>query len=200
MTKKISSLYINLVSLQAILWSITVMKAVVKFFRHRAVGRFLKRRKACVLPDLNKYPSVAVVLDNDQFEHHKEIEQALSKVFVMKRYTFIVYADTLPGTVMQTERYFFITKNDFDFWGMIKKDKKEAIAYMSFDMVVDFSRKSDDLETNNYIISLINSSFRVTFGNTARQLYDLVIDSKKEDSILNQIGILHRYLSMLLGK
>ena len=176
------------------------MKIVVKFFRHRAISKFLRRKKACILPDLYKYPSVAILLDKDQFQRRKEIEAALSKLFVLKRYTFIVYTETLPKDVMQTDRYFFITKNDFDFRGLIKQDKKESILCMSFDLVVDFSKRNDELMTNAYILTLINNSFRMTFGHTFPKMYDMVIDSKKEDDMLKQIEILQNYLSMLLGK
>lgn len=176
------------------------MKAIVKFFRHRAISKFLRRKKACILPDMYKYPAVAILLDKDQFARRKEIELALSKLFVLKRYTFIVYTETLLKDVMQTDRYFFITKNDFDFWGLIRQNKKESILCMSFDMVIDFTRKDDELMTNKYILTLINNSFRMTFGHTFPKMYDMVIDSKKEDDMLKQIEILQAYLSMLLGK
>ena len=176
------------------------MKAVVKFFRHRAISKFLRRKKACILPDMYKYPSVAILLDKDQFARRKEIEAAMAKLFELKRYTFIVYTETLPKDVMQTDRYFFITKNDFDFWGLIKQDKKESILCMSFDLVIDFTKKNDELLTNSYIMTLINNSFKMTFGNTFPKMYDMVIDSKKEDDMLKQIEILQAYLSMLLGK
>ena len=176
------------------------MKAVVKFFRHRAISKFLRRKKACILPDMYKYPSVAILLDRNQFERRREIEQLLTKLFNLKRFTFIVYTETLPKDVMQTDRYFFVTKNDFDFWGLIKQDKKESILCMSFDLVIDFTVKDDEMLTNPYILSLINNSFRMTFGNTSSKMYDMVIDAKKEDDMLKQIEILHNYLSMLLGK
>ena len=176
------------------------MKAIVKFCRQRAINGFLRRKKSCILPDIAKYPSVAILLDKDQFNRYKEIENTLKRLFELKRYTFIVYVDQLPKDVMQTDRYFFITKNDFDFWGLIRQNKKESILCMSFDMVIDFTRKDDELMTNKYILTLINNSFRMTFGHTFPKMYDMVIDSKKEDDMLKQIEILQAYLSMLLGK
>lgn len=176
------------------------MKAVVRFFRQRAIKNFLKRKKACVLPDISKYPSVAVLLDQQQFKCFKEIEQALTSRFVLKRYTFIVYVDALPSDVMQTDRYYFIRKEDFDFWGMMKRDKYESLISMSFDMVVDFTRTQDELLTKDYILTLVNNSFRMTFGGKSSAMYDMVIDSKKDDDIINQIDILKNYLSMLLGQ
>ena len=176
------------------------MKAIVKFFRQRAVNGFLKRKKSCILPDITKYPSVAILLDNDQFKRYKDIENTLKRLFVLKRYTFIVYVDELPKDVMQTDRYFFIRKEDFNFWGLMKQDKKESLISMSFDMVVDFTKMPDELMANNYILTLITNTFRVTFGSDCPALYDMVIDSKKDDDMLNRIEILKNYLSMLLGK
>ena len=179
---------------------IRTMEAIVKLFRRRAINAFLKHRKSCILPDIGKYPSIAVLLDQDQFKRYKEIEMTLTKFFVMKRYTFIVIVDTLPKDVMQTDRYFFIKKEDFNFWGLMKLEKKESLISMSFDMVIDFSKSSDVIYTHSYIMTLINNTFRVTFGSTCPTLYDMVIDSKKDDDILNRIEILRNYLSMLLGR
>jgi hypothetical protein len=151
------------------------MKAIVRFFRQRAINRFLKRKKSCILPDISKYPSIAILLDQDQFKRYKEIEVVL-------------------------RRLFFLRKEDFNFWGLIKQLKKESLLCLSFDLVIDFTRMPDEELTNTYIITLINNSFRMTFGNTCPALYDMVIDSKKDDDMLNRIEILKNYLSMLLGQ
>lgn len=176
------------------------MKAIVKFFRKRAIRGFLKRRKPCILPDIAQYPNIAIFIDKNQFKRYKEIEIALKRLFVMKRYSFIVCVDELPKDVMQTDRYFFIRKEDFNFWGLIKQLKKESLISMSFDMVVDFTGEPDELMTNTYVLTLITNTFRVTFGSDCPALYDMVIDSKKEDDIINRIEILKNYLSMLLGQ
>ncbi len=176
------------------------MKAIVRFFRQRAVSGFVKHKKSCVLPDISKCLSVAVILDNEQFENHKEIENTLKRLFEPKRYTFIVCVDELPKDVVQTDRYFFIGKDDFNFWGLMKSGKKESLLGLAFDLVMDFSKKSDGLLTNAYVLTLINNSFRMTFGSSCPAIYDMVIDSKNNDDILNRIQISQQYLSMLLGK
>ena len=175
------------------------MKAIVKFFRRRAISKFLRKKKACILPDITKYPSIAILLDQDQFGMRKEIENTLKKLFIMKRYSFIVFVNELPKDVMQTDRYFFIRKEDFDFWGMMKRDKYESLISLSFDFVVDFTKMQDELMTNTYILTLINNTFRVSFRSKFTSFYDMVIDSKKDDDMLNRIEILQKYLSMLLG-
>lgn len=176
------------------------MKAIVRFCRQHAIREFLKRKKTCVLPDISKYPSIAILLDKDQFKRYKEIEETLKRLFDLKRYTFIVYVDALPKNVLQTDRYFFIRKEDFSFWGMMKQAKKESLISLSFDMVIDFTRIKDDLLTNVYVLTLINNTFRMTFNKEYSSLYDMVIDSKNEDDLIKRIEILHDYLSMLLGK
>ena len=176
------------------------MKAVVRFFRRRAISGFLKRKKQCILPDITRYPTVALLLDEEQFKRHKDIEATMNKLFNMKRLTFVTYVNAQPQDVLQSDRHFYIKKDDFNFWGLMKDDKKESLLGLSFDMMVDFVHNSDDLLTNQYIMSLINNTFRVTFGHRCTSFYDLVIDSKKDDDILRRIEILHDYLSMLLGK
>lgn len=176
------------------------MKAIVKFCRQSAIRGFMKRRKSCVLPDISKYPSMAILIDGDQFENCREIENTLKRLFELKRYTFIIYVDELPQDVTNTDRYLFIRKEDFNFWGLMKPGKKELLLGLAFDLVMDFSKKSDELLKNDYILTLINSSFRMTFGSSCPAMFDMVIDSKKDDDILNRIQILQKYLLMLLGK
>ncbi|MDY6436651.1 MAG: hypothetical protein SPK72_03700 [Bacteroidales bacterium] len=118
----------------------------------------------------------------------------------MKRFTFFVYVDELPKNVLQTDRYFFITKNDFNFWGLVKQEKKEAIISLSFDLLLDMTKWRDEEMTNLYLLTLINTSFRATFDTKYRSMYDMVIDTKSDDNLLNKIEIMHTYLSMLLGK
>ena len=176
------------------------MKAIVGFCRRNAIKGFLRKKKVCILPDVSKYPSVAILLDKDQFAQYKEIQGKLTSLFELKRFTFFVYVDELPKNVMQTDRYYFITKNDFNFWGIVKQEKKESIISMSFDMLLDLTKVRDELMTNLYLITLVNTSFRVTFDKKYLSMYDMVIDSKKDDNLLNKVEILHAYLSMLLGK
>lgn len=176
------------------------MKAIVRFFRQRAIRGFLKRKKQCILPDITKYPTIAVLLNEEQFKRHKEIEVAMNRLFNLKRLTLVAYVTALPKDVLQSDRNFFIKKDDFNFWGLMKQDKKESLISLSFDMMIDFVHNSDELLTNQYIMSLINNTFRVTFGRRCTSFYDLVIDSKKDDDMLRRIEILHDYLSMLLGK
>ena len=176
------------------------MKAIVRFFRRRAIKNFLKRKKQCILPDITKYPTVAILLNEEQFKRHKEIEKQMASLFDLKRLTIIAYVNKLPTDVLESDRHFYIQKGDFDFWGLMKQDKKESLISLSFDMMIDFVRNDDDILTNKYIMSLINNTFRVTFGRRCTKFYDMVIDSKKDDDMLIRIEILHDYLSMLLGK
>lgn len=176
------------------------MKAIVRFFRQRAIKSFLKRKKPCILPDITKYPTLALLLDEDQFKRHKELEQTVMKLFSLKRLTFVVYVEALPQNVLQSEKYILLTKNDFNFWGLVKKEKWETFLSLPFDLVIDFTRMNDGLLTNRYIMALINNTFRVSFRHRSSSFYDLVIDSKNDDDMLKRIEILHDYLSMLLGK
>lgn len=160
----------------------------------------MKSKKGCSIPDTDKYPSIAVILDSEQFGRHKEIEAKLRSLLDMKRLSFFTYVESLPTDVMQNEKYIFFTKDNFNFWGLVKADKKNSLYGLWYDMLVDFTKVQDDVFTNKYIMTLVSNSFKVTFGKKYRSFYDFVIDSKKEDDIIKQIDILHDYLKMLLGK
>ena len=176
------------------------MNAVVRFFRHRAINGYIKKKKSCVIPDISQYPTVAVLIDRKQFERRKEIERALTDTFLLKRYMFVVCVDTIPRDVWRSEHDFIIEKKDFNFCGILKKEKKDALVSRQYDLLVDLSKMSDDIMTNHYLMSLINNTFMVTFGNNYQSLYDMVIDSRNDDNESSQIGVLYRYLSMLIGK
>lgn len=141
-----------------------------------------------------------MLLDEDQFKRHKEIEQTVSRLFDLKKFTFVTYVNELPKDILQSDKYVFLVKNDFNFWGLMKKEKQESLQSEPFDMLIDITHSNDELLTNQYVMSLINNKFRVTFGHDHTSLYDLVIDSLKDVDMLKRIEILHDYLSMLLGK
>lgn len=170
-----------------------------KFFRNRAIKAFLKRKKNGVLPDISKYPTVALLLNEEQFAKHKELEKILDKLFTLKKCYLFVISNELPDFVLVGDKINFITKKNFNFFGMLDGDVQSSLTSLSYDMIVNLAGNNEELLTEEYIMTILKTSFRISFGKSYESLYDLVIDSKNAD-LIAKIEALHKYLSMLSGK
>lgn len=170
-----------------------------KFFRNRAISAFLKRKKGCVLPDISKCPMMALLINGEQFARLKELETSLNRLFAVKKCIFFVISDDLPDNMLVGDKINFITKKNFNFFGKLESDALSSLSSVSYDLIVNLSGCNAETLAEEYIMTVLKTSFRVSFGKSYESLYDLVIDSKKDDLIL-KIEALHKYLLMLSGK
>ena len=109
------------------------------------------------------------------------METFLKTSFIPKRLRFIVMADVLPDNILQSDFMVFVSKDDFDKLGILKKEKEDLLKAFSDDMLINLSDNNEDL-LNDYIISCINSSFK----NITRIAKNRVICS--DNAYLNIIG------------
>ena len=82
---------------------------------------------------------------------------------------------------------------------MSAKNKKEKEAFLkSFqDMIlINLSNNNENL-LNDYIVSCIDSKFKIGHSNTNMKLHDLVIDYGIEKNDVERLKILFKYLLML---
>lgn len=170
-----------------------------KFFRHRAINAFLKRRKNCILPDISKYPAVALLMDETQYPKLKSVETLLYRLFLMKRCHFYVIFNELPENVPSNDKVTFITKNDFNFFGKFNGGALSSLTSEHHDFIADMSGRKSELLVEEYVMSVLKTPFRIAFGKSSKALFDLVIDSKSDDMTV-KIEALHKYLLMLSGK
>lgn len=170
-----------------------------KFFRNRAICAFLKKEKKCVLPDISKCPTMALLINGVQFARLKELEANLNKMFAVKKYFFFVISDDLPDNMLVGDKINFITKKNFNFFGKLESDAKSSLSSVSYDLIVNLSGCNAELLTEEYIMTVLRTPFRISFGKSFESLYDLVIDSKNDD-VIEKIVALHKYLLMLSGK
>ena len=177
-----------------------MFKSVIHFFRQKNIRNFLLNKQNCIFPDVSKYPVVAVFINENQKSQLKELEKTMNRLFVMKKCTFFIFEEKLAGDIFQNDKVHLVVKDDFNILGLLKQDKKDALANKYFDMLINLSKDQSELLTYDYLMSCIKTSFRVTFSNTKDPLYDLVIDSKKDESLISQLEILQKYLLMLSGK
>ena len=176
------------------------MKSIVKYFRKRALMQFVEKRKSCIIPDINTYPTIAVLIDLDQLDQINAVKSKLSERFIIKEIRFFAIADTLPEKPGPDAPVCLLSKQDFHFWGIMKEERKKEISLLFYDIFLDLSNNVDELLAHDYFITVIKSSMRVNFGGSFNSLYDIVIDSKKNENMLYKINVLNKYLNMLGGK
>lgn len=176
-----------------------MFKSIVPFFRKQEIKKFLLQKRYPIFPDITKSPTVTVLLDENQKKQLKNISMYIKELFKTRRYCSIIYNKVFPNDIMQSYYRFFIVKNDFNIFGVLKKKKKTFLKEWFSDIFVNLSTARDDSLLYEYIMTYIKSSFRVGFSEKEVQFYDLVINSKKDDTIIDQLKNLQRYLLILSG-
>ena len=158
----------------------------------------MQAKRLMQFPDINKYPIVSVLIDDSQKKDIKAIESFLKMSFVPKRLRFIVLSDSLPDNILQSDFMVFISKNDFSKLGVLKKEKENVLRTFSDDIFINLSDNNEDL-LNDYIVSYVNSSFKIGHPKLNMVMHDLVIDYGIEKNDVERLRILHKYILMLSG-
>jgi hypothetical protein len=149
-------------------------------------------------PDINKFPVVSILVDENQKKNIKEMESFLKSSFNPKRLRFIVLSDVLPDNILQSDFMVFVSKDDFNKLGVLKKEKEDVLRAFSDDIFINLSDNNEEL-LNDYIISYVNSSFKVGHSKLNMKMHDLVIDYALEKNDVERLKILYKYLLMLSG-
>ena len=175
-----------------------MLKSIILFFRKRKIRKNLQNKRLMQFPDINKYPIISVLVDENQKKCIKEMESFLKSSFNPKRVRFIVLSNVIPENVLQSDFMVFVQKDDFNKLGVLKKEKEEMLKTFSDDIFVNLSDNNEDL-LNDYIISCVKSSFKVGHSGVNIGMHDLVIDYGIEKNDVERLKILYKYILMLSG-
>ena len=104
----------------------------------------------------------------------------------------------VPDNILQSDFMVFISKDDFDKLGRLKKEKEDALKAFSDDIFINLSDNDEDM-MNDYIISYINSSFKIGHSKVNMKMHDLIMDYGIERSDVERLKILYKYILMLSG-
>lgn len=176
-----------------------MFKQIVLFFRKQEIKKFLFQKRYPIFPDITKSPTIIVLLDENQKKQLKDISMYIKKLLNPGKFCSIIYNKEFPDDIMQSYYRFFIVKNDFNSFGVLKKEKKTFLKECFSDIFINLSTTQDDLLLYEYIMTHIKSSFRVGFNEKETQLYDLVISSKEDDTVIDRLKNLQKYLLILSG-
>ena len=175
-----------------------MLKSVVLFFRKRKIRKNLQRERLMQFPDINKMPVISILVDENQKKNIKEMESFMKMSFNFKRLRFILLSDIVPDNILQSDSMICIFKNDFNRLGILKKEKEDILMSFSDDIFINLSDNNEDL-FNDYIISYINSLFKIGHHKSNMEMYDLIIDYGAENNDVEKLKILYKYLLMLSG-
>ena len=175
-----------------------MLKSIILFFRKRKIRRNLQNKRLMQFPDITKYPIITILVDESQKKDIKAMETFLKMSFIPKRLRFIVIADVLPDNILQSDFMVFVSKDDFDKLGILKKEKEDVLKAFPDDMFINLSDNNEDM-LNDYIISCIKSSFKIGHPRLNMSMHDLVIDYGLEKNDVERLKILYKYLLMLSG-
>lgn len=175
-----------------------MLRSIKLFFRKRNIRRNMQRKRIVQFPDLNKFPIVSLLVNENQKKNIKEMELFLKNSFNPKRLRFIILSDMLPDNLLQSDYMICILKEDFNKFGFLKKEKEEVLKASHDDIFINLLDDNDEL-LNDYIVSFVKSSFKVGHSKVNMDMHDLVLDYGIEKNDIQRLKILHKYLMMLSG-
>ena len=175
-----------------------MLKSIILFFRKRNIRKNAQNSRLMRFPDLNKFPTITLLIDDNQKKDIKTMEHFLKESLKPQNIRFIVLAEMLKEDFLHSEFMVFVEKKDFNKLGLLKKEKLETINMLVDDMLINLSDDNENL-LNDYLVSCLKSSFKVGHSKVNIQIHDLVMDYGIEKNDVQRLKILHRYLMMLSG-
>ena len=149
-------------------------------------------------PDIDKFPIISLLVSENQKKNIKEIELFLKNSLIPKRLRVIILSDMLPDNLLQSDHMICISNDDFNRFGFLKKEKEDLLRASHDDIFINLLDNNDDL-MNDYIVSFIESSFKVGHSKVNMSMHDLIIDYGIEKNDVQRLKILCKYLLMLSG-
>ena len=175
-----------------------MFKSLILFFRKRNIKRNLQQKRLLRFPDINKSPIMTILLDENQKKDIKMMEQFVKTSLNPHELRFLILSETLPDNLLQSDSMFFVVKEDFNKLGLLKKEKEMLLRSFSDELFVNLSDNNENL-LNDYLVSCVNSSFKIGHSNNNIKMHDLVIDYGIEKNEVERLKILYKYLLMLSG-
>ncbi|MBO5849175.1 MAG: hypothetical protein J6R17_08225 [Bacteroidales bacterium] len=175
-----------------------MFKSLILFFRRKNIKRNLQQKRLLKFPDIMKSPVMAILIDDNQKKDIKSIEQFVRNTLNPRKLRFVVLSETLPDDQLQNDSIIYIVKKDFNVFGILKKEKESLLRSFSDDLFVDLSDNNKNM-LNDYLVSCVNSSFKIGHSKINMQLHDLIVDCGIEKDEVERMKIIYKYLLMLSG-
>lgn len=175
-----------------------MLKSLILFFRRRSISKNKQHGKKLRFPAVENSPVVTVMVDVENKKDIKLLEQNIKSLFKPKDLRFVLLCENCPDNILQSDKMLFLLKDDFNVFGILKKEKLLVLKSFSDDMFINLSENNENL-LNDYLVSNINSTFKIGFSDNNMDMYDLIINFGIEKDDLQRVKIIHKYLLMLSG-
>ena len=175
-----------------------MFKSLILFFRRKNIKRNLQQKRLLKFPDIMKSPVMAILIDDNQKKDIKSIEQFVRNTLNPRKLRFVVLSETLPDDQLQNDSIIYIVKKDFNVFGILKKEIEALLRSFSDDLFVNLSDNNKNM-LNDYLVSCVNSSFKIGHSKINMQLHDLIVDCGIEKDEVERMKIIYKYLLMLSG-
>lgn len=175
-----------------------MLKSLILFFRRKNIKRNLQQKRLLQFPDMMKSPIMTILIDDNQKKDIKSMEQFVRNSLNPRKLRFVVLSEVLPDDRLQNDSMIFIIKKDFNVFGVLRKEKETLLKSFSDDLFVNLSNNNKNL-LNDYLVSCVNSSFKIGHSKINMQLHDLVVDCGIEKDEVERMRIIYKYLLMLSG-
>lgn len=196
MDRKLKIIHINSVYLHAKCRQ--MLKSIILFFRSRKIKKNQQQRMLLQFPDLQKYPTMTLLVDNANKDVVKGMKTVVEDLFKPKSVRFVILTEMMQDDCSQDDMILCVEKNDFNMFGILKKEKEMTLRLMHDEVFVNLSDNNENL-LNDYLVSCIDSKFKIGHSKTNMKLHDLVIDYGIEKKDTECLKILYKYLMMLSG-
>lgn len=166
---------------------------------NRSINQFIEEKNGCRMPDLEKLNSVIVILEDLDKQMVRAIEERIKNLFGIGRIRFIIITEKASDDVLLSDQYCEVTTKDFGFMKVLKAEKQEEVRKLPMThLIVNMAKNHIDI--SDYLATLPHANFRVSMSKSEHYgIYDLIIDSGKNEDPIKDINSLYNYLHALTG-
>ena len=166
---------------------------------NRAIKQFVAEKNGCRMPDLEKLSSVIIILDDLDKQTVRILEDRIKALFGIARSRFIIITEKASDDVLLSDQYCEVTTKDFGFMKVLKAEKQEEVRKLPMThLLVNMAKNHVDI--SDYLATLPHANFRVSMSKSDHYgIYDLIIDSGKNEDPVKDINSLYNYLQALTG-
>lgn len=175
-----------------------MLKSIILFYRKKKIKINSLSERLLQIPDFGKSPTITILIDGKDKKNVDRIGCIVKTFLNPESVRFVILGKLWQSDFVQGNVALFIRKKDYNIVGVLKKEKEDLLNTFAGDMLINLS-DNNALLLNDYLISCINSSFKIGHSKVNIDMHDLVIDYGEEKSNLERIKILSKYLMMLSG-
>ncbi|MCO4292419.1 hypothetical protein NF867_06040 [Solitalea sp. MAHUQ-68] len=169
---------------------------LTNYILKREAGKVRNQGEFNRLDEINSFLFIFCAENIEELKTVKDI--ALSSDLQRKKLTFwgLINEKDLPEFRTEARDFNFITNKDLNYLKIPKEEKVKELQKVQFDVLINLSQETNP--TISYLALKANSAFKISkYEQNESFIYDLMIDCKKDTSIINFTAQVLHYLSLI---